>query len=134
MSDSSTNLIADLRANAGQASSGPFVGRPVLILTTTGAQSGERRETPVVYSRDHDAYVIAASDSGAPTHPAWYHNLVADPQVTIEVGSERFEMTARVVDGAERRRLYDRHAQLHPGFRDYETQTTRVIPVVVLEP
>ena len=134
MSDFSTNLIADLRANAGQASSGPFVGRPVLILTTTGAQSGERRETPVVYSRDHDSYVIVASDSGAPTHPAWYHNLVADPQVTIEVGSERFEMKARVVDGAERRRLYDRHAQLHPGFRDYEMQTTRVIPVVLLEP
>ena len=134
MSDFSTNLIADLRANAGQASGGPFAGRPVLILTTTGAQSGERRETPVVYSRDHDGYVIVASDNGAPTHPAWYHNLVADPQVTIEVGSERFEMTARVVDGVERRRLYDRHAQLHPGFRDYEMQTTRVIPVVLLEP
>lgn len=134
MSDFSTNLIADLRANAGQASSGPFVGRPVLILTTTGAQSGERRETPVVYSRDHGAYVVVASDSGAPTHPAWFHNLVADPQVTIEVGSDRFEMKARVVDAAERRRLYDQHAQLHPGFREYETLTTRVIPVVLLEP
>ena len=134
MSDFDTTLIADLRAHAGQASSGPFVGRPLLVLATTGAKTGERREAPLVYSRDHDAYVIVASDSGAPTHPAWYHNLVADPQVTIEVGSERFEMTARVVDGAERRRLYDQHAQLHPVFRDYETQTTRVIPVVLLEP
>ena len=134
MSDFNTTLIADLRANAGQASSGPFVGRPLLILATTGAKTGERREAPLVYSRDRGAYIVVASKGGAPTHPAWYHNLVADPQVTIEVGSERFEMKARVVDEAERRRLYEQHAQLHPGFRDYETQTTRVIPVVLLEP
>ena len=133
MSDFNAALIADLRANKGQPSSGPFVGRPVLILGTTGAKSGEHRESPLVYSRDGDAYVIIASKGGAPTHPAWYFNIVADPRVTVEVAGERFHTKARLVGEPERRRLYDQHAAINPSFAEYETKTSRVIPVIVLE-
>ena len=133
MSDFNVALIADLRANDGQATSGPFVGRPVLILRTTGAKSGEHRETPLVYSRSGDAYVIIASKGGAPTHPAWYFNIRADPRVTIEVDGETFDTKARVAGETERRRLYDLHAAINPSFTAYETKTSRVIPVIVLE-
>lgn len=133
MSDFNSNLIADLRAHEGQPSGGPFVGRPLLILGTTGARTGEHREAPLVYSRDGDAYVIIASKGGAPTHPAWYFNILADRRVTVEVGGETFTTTARVVPEGERRRLYDQHAAIHPTFAEYEAKTTRVIPVIVLE-
>ena len=126
-------LIEDLRAHAGQATSGPFVGRQVLILTTTGAKSGDRRETPLAYTRDGEDIVIVASMGGAPRNPAWYHNLVAHPRVTVELGGETFEADARVTDPEERRRLYDRHSEIFPGFREYEARTERVIPVIVLK-
>jgi deazaflavin-dependent oxidoreductase (nitroreductase family) len=126
-------LIEDLRAHDGQATSGPFQGRPVLILTTTGAKSGERRETPLAYTRDGDDIVIVASMGGAPRNPAWYHNLVANPRVTVELGGETFQAEARVTDPEERRRLYDRHAEVFPGFREYEAKTSRQIPVIVLK-
>ena len=126
-------LIEDLRAHDGQATSGPFLGRPVLILTTTGAKSGERRESPLAYTRDGDDIVIVASMGGAPRNPAWYHNLVANPRVTVELGGETFQADARVTDPKERRRLYDRHAEVFPGFRDYEAKTSRTIPVIVLK-
>jgi deazaflavin-dependent oxidoreductase (nitroreductase family) len=86
-----------------------------------------------VYSRDGDHYVIMASKGGAPTHPAWYHNLVAHPIVTVEVGAEKFEARASVAQGAERDRLFAQHAAINPGFNDYQKRTSRVIPVVVLE-
>jgi deazaflavin-dependent oxidoreductase (nitroreductase family) len=127
------NLIADLRANAGKPTSGPFLGRPVLILTTVGAKSGERRETPLVYSRDVDHLVVIASKGGAPTNPAWYHNLVAKPDVTLEVLGERFDARARVTEGEERDRLFRNQADEMPGFHEYQQKTTRRIPVVVLE-
>ena len=133
MSDFNSTLVADLRAHNGQPSSGPFVGRPLLILGTTGARSGAHREAPLVYSRDGGAYVIIASKGGAPTHPAWYFNILADRRVTVEVGGETFTTRARVAADAERRRLYDQHAAIHPTFAEYETKTTRVIPVIVLE-
>jgi deazaflavin-dependent oxidoreductase (nitroreductase family) len=126
-------LIQDLRAHDGQATSGPFLGRPVLILTTTGAKSGERRESPLAYTRDGDDIVIVASMGGAPRNPSWYHNLVANPRVTVELGGETFQADARVTDPEERRRLYDRHAEVFPGFRDYEAKTSRTIPVIVLK-
>jgi deazaflavin-dependent oxidoreductase (nitroreductase family) len=126
-------LIADFRAHGGQASSGPFVGRPLLLLTTVGARSGQSRTTPLVYTRDGERYVVIASKGGAPTNPAWYHNLRAHPTVTIEVGEERFDADASVAEGAERRRLYDQHAALMPGFADYERRTDRIIPVVTLD-
>jgi deazaflavin-dependent oxidoreductase (nitroreductase family) len=132
VSDFNTSLIQDLRANGGKASSGWFVDRPMLILTTLGAKSGEPRETPLVYSRDGDAYIIVASMGGAPKHPAWYHNLVAHPDVTIEVDGRAIEAHATVADSGERRRLYDQHAAINPSFLEYEAKTTRVIPVIVL--
>ena len=133
MSDYNTAVIEDLRANGGHASRGNFVGRQVLILTTTGAKTGQRRESPLAYTRDGDRLVIVASKGGAPTHPAWYHNIVAHPAVTVEVNGERFDATAAIAEGTERRRLYDQHAALHPSFADYETRTDRVIPVIVLQ-
>ena len=126
-------LITEFRANGGHVTSGPFAGRPVLLLTTTGAKSGERRLAPVVYSGDGDAYVIVASKAGAPTHPAWYHNLLANPVVTVEVGRETFEARARVTVGAERDRLFAERVATSPNFAEYQRRTTRVIPVVVLE-
>lgn len=131
--DFNRGLVEDLRAHKGKATSGPFVGRDVLILTTKGAKSGETRVTPVVYSRDGDRYVIIASKGGAPTNPAWFHNLKAHPKVTIEVGGEAFAAHARVVDEEDYERLYEHHASINPGFHDYRKKTTRKIPVIVLE-
>ena len=130
--DFNTNLIKDIRAN-GKATSGPFVGREVLILSTRGARSGEARETPLVYTRDGDRYVIIASKGGAPTHPHWFHNLQAHPEVTVEAGGEKFKARAEVIDGDDYERLYQHHASINPGFNEYRKQTTRHIPVVVLE-
>lgn len=134
MGDFNTNLIADLRANAGRASSGPFEGRDVLILTTTGARSGARRETPLAFSRAGADLVVVASKGGAPTHPDWYRNLVAHPDVTVEALGETFPAAARVTtEGEEYERLYKTHADLMPTFWDYRRNTSRRIPVVVLE-
>jgi deazaflavin-dependent oxidoreductase (nitroreductase family) len=126
-------IIEDFRAHQGQLPSGPFTGRPLLLLTTTGAKTGEERTSPLVYSRDGDHFVIVGSKGGAPTHPGWYHNLRADPVVTVEIGAETFRARATVMGDAERRRLFDRHAAMNPAFADYEKKTTRKIPVVVLE-
>ena len=131
--DFNRGLMADLRANGGEATAGPFKGRDVLILTTRGAKSGELRESPLVYSRDGKHYVIVASKGGAPTHPSWYHNIVAHPEVTIEVGGERFRARADVPDGDEYERLYNQHASINPTFHEYRKKTSRKIPVVVLE-
>ena len=130
--DFNRNLINDLRTN-GKPTSGPFLGRNVLILTTQGAKSGEVRETPLVYTRDGDHYVIVASKGGAPTHPAWYHNLAKHPEVTIEVGKDKFKARAHVAQGDEHERLYTHHADINPTFHDYRKRTTRKIPVIVLE-
>ena len=127
------DLIADLRANAGHASSGPFAGRPLVILRTTGARSGGHRETPLVYTRNGDDYVVIASKGGAPTNPSWYHNLVADPVVTLEILGETFRARARVAKGEERDRLFRNQATMMPAFAEYEQKTARTIPVVVLE-
>ena len=130
--DFNRNLINDIRAN-GKATSGPFKGRDVLVLTTTGAKSGEGRETPLVYSWDKGHHVIVASKGGAPTHPSWYHNLRANPVVTVEAEGKKFQARARVVDGDDYERLYKQHADINPGFWDYRQKTTRKIPVVLLE-
>jgi len=126
-------LIDEFRANSGKLASGPFASRDVLLLTTTGAKTGQERLAPVVYSRDGDRFVIAASKGGAPTNPAWFANLVANPIVTVEVGTEKFRARAVVADPADRDRLYAQHAKTYPGFLDYQTKVTRVIPVVLLE-
>ncbi len=126
-------LIEDFRAHRGTVTAGPFAGRQVLLLTTTGARSGAQRLAPLVYTRDGDRYVIVASKGGAPDHPAWYRNLLANPVATVEAGGETFRARATVIDGAERDRLYARHAAMHPSFTEYQQRTSRVIPVVVLE-
>lgn len=127
-------LIAHFRKNMGVINGGPFSGRDVLLLTTTGRKTGLPRTHPLVYTRDGDRHVVIASKGGAPEHPLWYLNLLADPEVTVEVGPETFRATAIAVPGgAERRRLYDQHATIYPGFTDYEKRTARVIPAVLLE-
>lgn len=131
--DFNRDLIADLRANQGKATSGPFKGRSVLILTTTGAKSGETRENPLAFSRTGDDYVVVASMGGAPTHPSWYHNLVANPRVKVEADGETFEAESQVVHGDEHDRLYAAHAEIMPAFNEYQRKTTRKIPVVVLK-
>jgi deazaflavin-dependent oxidoreductase (nitroreductase family) len=125
-------LIQEFRANGGTVG-GPFSGAPLLLLTTTGAKSGREHTTPLVYTTDGDRLVIIASKGGAPTHPAWYHNVVANPTVTIEVPGDRFEARANAAAGDERDRLFKAQAALMPNFNEYQEKTTRQIPVVVLE-
>ncbi len=133
MSGFSDALIDDFRAHEGHTTSGPFVGKPLLLLTATGARSGQRRTTPLIYTPDGNRYVIVASKGGAPENPGWYHNLRANPIVEVEVGSERFMARATEADPADRRRLYDQQIAVLPGFAEYEKRTERVIPVLLLE-
>ena len=132
--DFNRNLIADLRANGGKATSGPFLGRDVLIVTSKGAKTGEARETPLAYTRAGDGYVIIASKGGAPSHPGWYHNLKSNPDVTVEVLGETLTAVAEEQHGAERDRLYAAQAAKMPAFAEYETKTTRKIPLFILKP
>lgn len=132
--DFNSNLIQDLRAHGGKATGGPFMGHDVLILTTKGARSGKPRENPLAFSRDdHGNYVIVASKGGAPTHPSWYHNLLANPNVTVEALGEKFAAQAHVVGDEDYERLYQNHARKMPGFNEYRKRTTRKIPVIALE-
>lgn len=132
MAEFNDNLVAEFRANGGKVR-GPFAGSPLLLLTTVGAKSGEPRTTPLVYTRDGDRYVIIASKGGAPTNPAWYHNLLVNPQATVEIGTETFAARSSVAQGEERDRLYAAQAAQMPNFGEYQARTTRRIPVVVLE-
>jgi deazaflavin-dependent oxidoreductase (nitroreductase family) len=126
------NLIGEFRANDGKVT-GVFAGAPVLLLTTTGARSGRKHTTPLVYQQDGDRIVVFGSKGGAPTHPAWYHNLVANPIVTVELPGETFEAKAATTEGAERERIWSAQKEIMPGFAEYEAKTDRQIPVVVLE-
>jgi len=126
------SIITEFRANEGRVG-GPFEGMPLLLLTHTGAKTGTKRTNPLAYFEDDGRYVIFASKGGAPTNPDWYHNLRANPDVTVEVGTDTFAARARVAEGAERDELYARQAELRPQFAEYAQKTTRVIPVVVLE-
>lgn len=129
--DFNLGIIKEFRENGGETF-GPFKGRNLLLLTTKGAKSGNEGTTPLVYSKDGDRYVIIASMGGAPKHPAWYHNIVANPDVTLEVGKDTFKAKAAVAEEPERSRLYDAQAEMMPAFTEYQQKTTRVIPVVVL--
>jgi deazaflavin-dependent oxidoreductase (nitroreductase family) len=124
-------IIEEFRANGGKVG-GMFAGRPMVLLTTTGAKSGKSHTTPLVYLEDNGRIYVIASMGGAPNNPAWYHNLVANPSVTAEVGAETFEAQAEVMTGAERDRLYARQAELLPAFAEYQQKTTRQIPVIAL--
>ena len=130
--DFNTRVIEEFRANEGKVG-GPFADRPMMLLTTIGAKTGQPRTSPLVYTLDRDRVVIIASKGGAPTNPAWFHNLIANPDVTVEIGAECFEARAIIPDRAERDRLFDAQAAIMPGFRDYQEKTERIIPVIVLE-
>jgi deazaflavin-dependent oxidoreductase (nitroreductase family) len=132
MDDFNKGVIDEFRANDGRVG-GPFEGAPLLLLTSIGAKSGAPRTTPLMYLPDGERIVIFASKAGAPTNPAWYHNLLANPSATVEVGGDVFDVDVSVASGDERERLFSEQSALMPQFADYAQQTTRQIPVVVLE-
>ena len=125
------SVIEEFRANQGRVG-GPLEGWPVLLLTMTGAKTGRTLVRPVCYSRDGDRLVVIASRGGAPRNPPWYYNLVANPTVTVEVGTEKFRARAEQVFGSERTRLFEAAAKLMPLFTGYQTKTEREIPVLTL--
>ncbi len=132
MNDRNRSVIEEFRANAGKVS-GPFDGSPLLLLSTTGAKTGTSYTTPLLYLSDGDRFVIFASKGGAPTSPNWYHNLVANPNVTIEVGAESVAVLAKVTQSEERDRLYATQSERFPQFGEYQANTSRTISVVALE-
>jgi deazaflavin-dependent oxidoreductase (nitroreductase family) len=126
-------IIEEFRANGGKVG-GQFAGAPLLILHTVGAKSGKPRTNPVMFQDLGQGQVaVFASKGGAPTNPDWYHNLVANPRATVELGTEAFDVTARVARGEERLRIWSTQKQRYPNFAEYERKTRREIPVVVLE-
>ena len=132
INDFNSSIVEEFRGNAG-AVGGMFAGVPMLLLHTKGAKSGEPRVNPLVFQADGDRWVIFASYSGAPKHPAWFHNLEAHPVVSIEVGTEKVPVRASVAEGDERERLWSKQKADIPTFAEYEQRTDRQIPVVVLE-
>jgi len=126
-------LIGEYRAKNGEIS-GVFAGQPLLLLTTTGAKSGQPRTVPLVYSTDRERMIVVAANWGAPNHPDWFNNLVANPYVTVELGGNVYGARATIAAGEERDRLFAQHTTLLPAFADYQRNTTRRIPVVTLEP
>jgi deazaflavin-dependent oxidoreductase (nitroreductase family) len=133
MSDFNTPVIDEFRASGGRLG-GNFEGAPMLLLHSTGAKSGKERVNPVMYQAVGSNYAVFASKAGAPTNPDWFHNLVAHPEATVEVGTESRAVRARVASGDERDGIWETQKQRYPGFADYERATTREIPVVILEP
>jgi deazaflavin-dependent oxidoreductase (nitroreductase family) len=131
--DFNAQIIDEFRANEGRVG-GMFDGATLLLLHHTGAKSGQPRVTPLVYTADGERYLIYASKAGAPTNPAWYHNLLANPDTEIEVGTETIPVRATEITGDERDRLFNAQAQRNPGFADYQSKTDRVIPVIALTP
>ena len=124
-------VIEEFRANARKAG-GPVEGRRMLLLTTTGAKSGQPRTSPVAYVSDGERLVVVGSNGGTEIHPNWYHNLLAHPQVTVEVGGETFQATAVVAQGEERQRLWAKVVAAMPGFAEYQANIKRQIPVIAL--
>jgi deazaflavin-dependent oxidoreductase (nitroreductase family) len=134
MSDWNAGIIAEFRAHGGRVG-GRFAGSTLLLLHTTGARSGQERVNPVAYQDLGDGRVaVFASFGGQDVHPAWFHNLVAHPDASVEIGEVTRDVRARVTTGDERAAIWERQKAEHPGFAGYETRTSREIPVVVLEP
>lgn len=125
-------IIEEFRANGGEVKGHQFPGSPLLLLHTIGAKSGKKHVNPAAYIMEGDQYVIIASMAGAPKHPDWYYNLLTNPTVTVEAGTEQFQAIAKVVDEPERTRLYNKMAAVRPSFTEYQKKTTRVIPVIAL--
>ena len=126
-------VVAEFRAQGGKVG-GYHASMQLLLLTTTGARTGRRLAVPLTYLPDGDRYVVTAGNAGSDRHPAWYHNLVADPDVTVEAGTETFPAVAAVAGAAERADLYERFAAVYPQAAAYQDQTARQIPVVILTP
>jgi deazaflavin-dependent oxidoreductase (nitroreductase family) len=141
MAEFNKKVIDEFRSNSGnlsrQFAAGVglemLAGAPMIIVTHKGAKTGTTYTSPLVYSKDGDRYVIIASKGGAPENPSWYHNLVANTEVTVEIGSEKFKAKAREAKGEERERLFNAQAKMMPQFNEYQAKTKRKIPVVVLE-
>ena len=135
MTDQNTynhQLSEEFRADRDRGG-GAMKGRPLLLLTTTGAKSGQLRTKPMMFIPDGDRLLVIASNAGAAIHPDWYRNLVAHTEVTVEVGNETFKAIAIVAEGLERQRLWTRVVELYPFFADHQAKTTRQIPVIVLK-
>jgi deazaflavin-dependent oxidoreductase (nitroreductase family) len=130
-SDRNKSVIEEFRTNAGKVG-GPFAGKTLLLLHTIGARSGLERVNPVAYVIDEDRFVIVASKGGAPTNPAWYHNILAHPNISVEVGVNEVRVVASVSSEPERSRLYDKMIAMLPVFAEYRQRTTRIIPVITL--
>jgi deazaflavin-dependent oxidoreductase (nitroreductase family) len=135
MEDFNGKIIREFRANAGQVGA-PFEGAPMILIHHRGAKSGVERVNPLVYQRVGPSFAVFASKGGAPTHPAWYLNLKANPTTTVEVGDQTLEVTARQLEGEERSEIWERQKIQMPGFAEYEEKTKgiRDIPVILLEP
>ncbi len=126
-------IIEEFRANNGKVG-GPFTGATIVLLHTIGAKSGQPRINPLASFKDGDNIVIAASKAGAPSNPDWYYNILAHPDVTLEIGTETFKAQATVIaEGEERDRIYANIVKQAPGFGEYQKNTTRIIPVVLLK-
>jgi len=125
-------LIEEFRSNGGKVS-GKFADVPLLLLTVLGARSNQPRTTPLAYTTDRDRFILIASNNGSSSHPDWYYNLLAHPIVTVEVGPERFQARAVIAEEPERSRLYTQMADQMPAFAEYQRNTERKIPVIVLE-
>jgi deazaflavin-dependent oxidoreductase (nitroreductase family) len=132
MSDWNDKIIAEFRANQGKVG-GRFKGAPLLLLHSTGAKSGRPRVTPMMYQAVSDGFAVFASKAGADTNPDWYHNLKANPEAQIEIGTETLDVTARVLDPDEREPIWEEQKARYPGFADYEAKTDRLIPVIMLD-
>lgn len=125
--------IREFRANHGKVG-GPFAGAPLLLLHTRGARSGLERVSPMMYLADGARYLVFASKAGADTNPGWYHNLLADPNATAEIGEQHIAVTAFELHGSERDRLFAEQTNRYPGFATYQRATRRIIPVLALTP
>jgi deazaflavin-dependent oxidoreductase (nitroreductase family) len=132
MAEFNKRIIDEFRANGGKVGP-PFAGAPMVLMTHKGAKSGKTYTTPLVYSKDGARIVIVASKAGAPNNPSWYHNLIAHPEVTLEIGTEQFKARAVVTKGEERERLFNAQAGQMPVFDEYRSKTKRQIPVIALE-
>ena len=130
--DWNAKVIEEFRANEGRIG-GQFEGAPMILVHHRGAKSGTERVNPMMYQAVGESFAVFASKAGAPTNPDWYHNLVANPETTVEVGTETLQVRARVAEGDERHSIWERQKTLYPGFAEYEAKTSREIPVVILE-
>ena len=133
LNERNKKIIDEFRANDGRVG-GNFEGKTLLLLHTKGAKSGQERINPLACIRDDDRFAIIASQGGSDTHPDWYYNVIANPQVTVEVGTETFQAHATAAEEPERTRLYNKMVEVMPGFDGYRRKTTRIIPVIVLTP